>query len=107
MGMAAILFNSAKQFEQIVKTVSTDDLMWNLMKSFQRRRHLKFTHILHVYNPRTRVDNPGDHNCDCNLKNTALIIQRKFQPFVFNTLWENVFQQFLQTNVWRGNLTLP
>ena len=31
MGMAAILFNSEKPFEQIVSTTSTEGDMWNLV----------------------------------------------------------------------------
>ena len=48
MGMAAILFNSAKPFEQIVKTTSTEGPMWNLVKigrQFQRRRQLNIYRI--------------------------------------------------------------
>ena len=32
MGMAAILFNDAKLFEQINNTPLTEDQMWNLVK---------------------------------------------------------------------------
>ena len=35
MGMAAILFNSAKPFEQIVNSPSTEGPMWNLVKTGQ------------------------------------------------------------------------
>ena len=44
MGMAAIFFNSAKPFEQIVSTISTECPLWNPVKNdrrFQRRRHLE------------------------------------------------------------------
>ena len=50
--MAAILFNSAKPFEQIVSTISTDGPIWNLVKNgprFQRRRHLKFYTIFYMH----------------------------------------------------------
>ena len=52
MGMTATLFNSAKPFEQIVSTSSTEDPMWNLVKigkRFQRRRHLKMYTIFYKY----------------------------------------------------------
>ena len=35
MGMAAILFNGAVPFEQIIFTLSTEGPMWNLMKIAQ------------------------------------------------------------------------
>ena len=35
IGMAAILFNVTDPFEQIVNTLSTGGLMWNLMKIAQ------------------------------------------------------------------------
>ena len=35
MGMAAILFNSQEQFEQIVNILLTEDPMWNLVKTVQ------------------------------------------------------------------------
>ena len=35
MGMAAILFNGAEPFEQIGSTLSTEETMWNLVKSAQ------------------------------------------------------------------------
>ena len=35
MGMAAILFNGPESFEQIVKTLLTEDPMWNLVKIAQ------------------------------------------------------------------------
>ena len=35
MGMAAILFNSAEPFEQIVNTLSTEGPTWNLVKIAQ------------------------------------------------------------------------
>ena len=52
MCMAAILFNSAKPFDQIVSTTSTEGHKWNLLKigmQFQRRRHLKIYKILYMY----------------------------------------------------------
>ena len=45
MGMAVILYSSAKPFEQIASTTSTEGSMENIVKTgkwFQRRRHLKF-----------------------------------------------------------------
>ena len=35
MGMAAILFNGAEPLEQIVNILSTEDPMWNLVKTVQ------------------------------------------------------------------------
>ena len=35
MGMAAILFNNGEPFEQTDNTPSTEDLMWNLVKTGQ------------------------------------------------------------------------
>ena len=55
MGIAAILLNRAKPFDQIVSSTSTEGLMWNLWKigmQFQRRRHLKIYKFLYMYNPR-------------------------------------------------------
>ena len=52
MDMAAILFNSAKPFDQIVSTTSREALMWNLLKvgmQFQRRRRLEIYKILYMY----------------------------------------------------------
>ena len=43
MGMAAILFNGAEPFEQIINIVLTEGPMWDLVKlfkRFQRRRRL-------------------------------------------------------------------
>ena len=48
MGMAVILFNEAEPFEQIVHILSTEGPMWNLVKLFLRRRHLKVLHFIHV-----------------------------------------------------------
>ena len=51
MGIAAILFSSAKVFDQIVSTTSREDPMWNLMKidKWFHRRHLKIYTILYMY----------------------------------------------------------
>ena len=35
MGMAAILFNGAEPFKQILNTLSTEGPMWNLVKIAQ------------------------------------------------------------------------
>ena len=35
MGMAATMFNGAEPFDQIVSILSTEDPMWNLMKTDQ------------------------------------------------------------------------
>ena len=35
MGMAAILFNGSKPFDQIVNILSMEGLMWNLVKVVQ------------------------------------------------------------------------
>ena len=51
MGMAAILFNGAKPFDQIVNTISTKGPMWiwlKLLMSLQRRNSKKYT-ILFLY----------------------------------------------------------
>ena len=52
MDTAAILFNSAKPFDQIVSTTSREAPMWNLLKvgmQFQRRRRLEIYKILYMY----------------------------------------------------------
>ena len=38
MGMVASLFNSAERLEQIVNILSTESLMWNLIKILQQLR---------------------------------------------------------------------
>ena len=61
MSMTAILFTSAKQFEEIVSTTSTEGSLWNLVKigkQFQRRRHWK---IITIYRAQGQGQiSPGD-----------------------------------------------
>ena len=53
MGMAAILFNGAKPYEQIVNTPLTDGPMWNLEKMGQavseKNTFIKDFLILYLY----------------------------------------------------------
>ena len=51
MGMAAILFNSAEQFEEIFNPLSTKDPLWNLVKIAQagsEKKTLKYA-IQYMY----------------------------------------------------------
>ena len=52
MGMAAILFNGAEPFEQIVNIPSTEGPMWNLVKIGQvvsEKKTFKDFMILYLY----------------------------------------------------------
>ena len=49
MGMAAILFNDAKPFEQSVYIPSTDGPMWNLVKTGQVVSEKKFKDFMVLY----------------------------------------------------------
>ena len=51
MGMAAILFNGAEPFQQIVNTLSTEGPKWNLVKSAQAVSMKTFKNytILYMY----------------------------------------------------------
>ena len=52
MGMAAILFNGAKPFEQTDKTLSTEGLVWNLVQISQavsEKKAFKNNTILYMY----------------------------------------------------------
>ena len=51
MGMAAILFNDAEPFEQIVNILSTEGPMWILVKIVQAvsEKKVKVFTILYVY----------------------------------------------------------
>ena len=52
MGMAAILFNGAEPFEQILNILSTEDPMWNLVKTIQsvsENKTFKDFTILYMY----------------------------------------------------------
>ena len=52
MGMAAILFNGMKPFEQIVNILSTEGPMWNVVKIVQvvsEKKMFKDFIILHIY----------------------------------------------------------
>ena len=60
MDMTAILFNCVEPFEQIDNTLLTEgpcEIWWNMLKQFQRRRHLKNYTILYI-KPVARADNP-------------------------------------------------
>ena len=56
MGMAAILYNGAEPFGQIVNIPSTEGPMWNLKKM---SRAVLILYNVPVYSPRAREDNPG------------------------------------------------
>ena len=51
MGMAAILFKGAEPFEQIVNILSTEDSMWNLVKTVEvvSEKTFKDFTILYMY----------------------------------------------------------
>ena len=49
MDMEAILFNCAEPFEQIPSIVGPFEILWKLLKQFQRRRHLKITKFYTFY----------------------------------------------------------
>ena len=52
MGMAAILFNGAKPFEEIVSIPSTEGSMWNLVRigqALSEKNTFKYPMILYVY----------------------------------------------------------
>ena len=70
MSMAAILFNGAKLFEQIVNILSTEGSMWNLMKTVQavseKKTFKEFHNFIHVHSPGARANNP--QNFDSRLK---------------------------------------
>ena len=61
MGIAAILFNGAESFEQIVNTLSTSP-MWNREKIAQAVSEMKtfknYTIFIHVYSPEASSDKP-------------------------------------------------
>ena len=68
-----ILFNSAKPFEQIVSTTSTEGPMWNLAKNgkrFQRSRHLMIYTIFYMHKALGQGQIP--------LGDTILIVNNKF-----------------------------
>ena len=72
MGMAAILINGAKPFEQIVNIPSTEGPVGNLVKIGQAVSERNMFHdFIPVYSPWARVDNPGEGI-------TTLIIHCKF-----------------------------
>ena len=51
MGMAAILFNVAKPFEQIVNILPTEGPMWNLVKIAQavpEKKTFKYFMVLYI-----------------------------------------------------------
>ena len=56
MGIAAILFNGAAPFKQIVNTLSTEGTMWNLVKIARAVSEKKFKNytILYMYMGRGR-----------------------------------------------------
>ena len=62
MGMAAILFNGAEPFVQIVNTLSTEGPMWNLVKIAQtvsEKKTYKNYIILYMYlSSGAKADNP-------------------------------------------------
>ena len=98
MDMTAILFNDAKPFEQTDNTPSTEDPMWNIVTIVQavsEKKTFKDYEILYVYIALGKEHvNPGG-NFDFNWKDFAtLIIIIKFQPLVFNKLWETEFSIF-------------
>ena len=52
MGMAAILFNGAEPFQQIVNTLSTEGPKWNLVKIAQamsEKKTFKYYTILYMH----------------------------------------------------------
>ena len=52
MGKAAILFNGSETFQQIVKILSTEGPMWNLVKIAQaisEKKTFKYYTILYTY----------------------------------------------------------
>ena len=60
MGMAAILFNGAEPFEQIVNIPSTESPMWNLVKigPAVSEKMFKDFMILYMYTAQGKADNP-------------------------------------------------
>ena len=61
MGMAAILFNGAEPFEQIVNIFLTEGPMWNLVKTVQavsKEDIQRFHDFIYVYSSGARADNP-------------------------------------------------
>ena len=62
--MAAILFNSAVPFKQIVSTLSTKSPIRNLVKIAQgvseKKTFLKLRNFIHVNSPGARADNPEE-----------------------------------------------
>ena len=72
MGMAAILFNGTKVFEQTVNILSTEGHMWDLVKivqAFSEKKTFKNFMISCLYNAqRKRADNPHPHPPNFNLR---------------------------------------
>ena len=71
MGMAAIMFNGAEAFEQILNNLSTAGPLWNLVKiycsSSFKEEIWKLHNFIHVYRSGTQADNPqGGQNFACN-----------------------------------------
>ena len=70
MGMAAILFNGAKPFEQIAKILSTESSMLNLAKNAQvvpEKKTFKNYTSLYMYIAQCQGQiTPRRQNFDCN-----------------------------------------
>ena len=62
MGMAAVLFNGAEPFEKIVSYLSTEGIMWNLVKIAHAVSQKKFKNYTILYMcPGAKAKNrPGD-----------------------------------------------
>ena len=92
MGMAAILFNGAKPFEQIVNIPSTEGPMWSLKKMGQavsEKKMFKDFMILYLY----RAQEQGQIS--------------KFQPLSLKYILKKMIFQ-LPIQIYRDtNLTLP
>ena len=67
MGMATILFDGSKPFEQIGNTLLIEGPMWNLVKIAQAVSETKTLHnFIDVYIPGARADNHRGKKFDYN-----------------------------------------
>ena len=104
MGMEAILFNDAEQFELIANMPSTEGRKRNLVKIGQavsEKKTFKDNMFLYTYISQGQwVDNPGGQNFDCNWKGLLLWTYIVCFNQWSNAFSENDFTTFLYTRVW-------
>ena len=105
MGIAAILFNDAGQFEQVINASSTEGPIWNLVKigravserEREKKKDVKKLHIFYMYIAKGQGQiSPGGQNIYCNWKGVPFssnIVRFSHQSFI--CFEKMIFQHFL------------